>query len=169
MLEHFGLLTCFHNSIDEILARDSSLVVFVHFTEQIRNARLLVIHELHELKFLKWIWLIPRKSFTFIQITYSTAPIVPAEVLNLLQFLEIGQFILQAALTIPSHHPDVTPFVPKLASSWVPRHNFTSTNLAARQSNKMNVKRLFTELDADLWRHLVGKQDGDVALDTEQN
>jgi len=68
-----------------------------------------VIHELHE----------------------STAPIVPAEVLNLLQFLEIGQFILQAALTIPSHHPDVTPFVPKLASSWVPRHNFTSTNLAS--------------------------------------
>jgi hypothetical protein len=43
-------LTGLHNAINEVFAWNEAFVIFVHFTEQISDTRLLVVHVLHELK-----------------------------------------------------------------------------------------------------------------------
>jgi hypothetical protein len=44
------ILTRSDDSIDEDFARYQAIVVFVHLAEQIREARLFVVHELQELR-----------------------------------------------------------------------------------------------------------------------
>lgn len=93
-----------HNSVDEVFTRDGSFVVLVHLAEQVRHTRFLVVHELHK----------------------SASPVIPAEVLDLLQFLKISQFVLESALSIPGHHPNVAPSIPQLARSWIAWKHFSA-------------------------------------------
>ena len=41
------------------------------------------------------------------------SPLLPVEMLDLLQLLEISQFVLESTIALPGHHPNVTPFVPE--------------------------------------------------------
>ena len=50
---------------------------------------------------------------------YSASPVIPAEVLDLFYFLQVGQPLLETALAIPSHHPCVAPTVVKQSSTRV--------------------------------------------------
>lgn len=83
-------------SIDEDLSRDQSVVVLVHLAEQIRQARLFVVHELEE----------------------TLAPLLPAELPDAFQVLEVQEVIVQAALAFPRQHPYVAPLVPQELSPW---------------------------------------------------
>lgn len=79
------------DSVDEDLPWDQSVVVLVHLAEQIRQAALLVVHELEE----------------------ALAPLLPAELPDALQVLKVEQVVVQAALTFPRQHPHVAPLVPQ--------------------------------------------------------
>ena len=85
------------DSFHKVIPGEVAIAVLVQFPEQIRNPGFLVI--------------------VMFQETFS--PIVPIEVLDLLQFVEIVQFFFKATVAFPSHHPYMTPFLPKCLGSWV--------------------------------------------------
>ena len=79
------------DAVDEVVADEESVGVFVQLPEQVRHPRLFVVVVLEE----------------------SLPPLVPVEVLDLLQLLQVAQLVLEATVALPSHHPDVTPLVPE--------------------------------------------------------
>lgn len=96
--------TSVDNAIDEDVAWYQTVVVLVHFAEQIRQARLFVVHELEE----------------------SFAPVVPAELTNALHVLQVHQVFVQTTLALPRQHPNVTPLVPKLMGARRTEFNISS-------------------------------------------
>ena len=43
----------------------------------------------------------------------ALAPLLPVEVLDLLQLLQVEQLVLEPPVALPGHHPDVSPLVPQ--------------------------------------------------------
>ena len=77
--------------VDELIAGTVAVTVVIQLPEEVLHPGLFVVVVLQE---------------TF-------APIVPIEVLDLFQFLQIVQFFFETTIPFPSHHPDMTPFLPK--------------------------------------------------------
>ena len=69
------------------------------------------------------------------QNTYTLPPIIPAEVLNFLQFQQIWILLLQTALPLPRQHPYTAPFVPKELHAWVTEYRLRT--LAAQAQKKI--------------------------------
>ena len=85
------------NSINEIISCQETIPILIQFPEQIGDSGFLVI-------------VVFKEAFS---------PIIPIKVLDLFEFLEIIEFFLEATIALPSHHPDMTPFLPKSLSTWV--------------------------------------------------
>lgn len=69
--EHTG----FNNAVNKVLTRNQTIIIFVHFSEQISQTWLLVVHELQELRkknvnFIKWTssWIIKINGTTMIRL-----------------------------------------------------------------------------------------------------
>ena len=130
------------DSIDEIVPGQETVTVLVQLPEQVGNSGFLVVVVLQE----------------------SFAPIVPIEILDLFQFLQIVQFFFEATVPFPSHHPDMTPFLPKGLGTRILvvvalAHAGTAENLKKLKKNWKNWKKwLFGHTcPCDLqgtWEHL---------------
>lgn len=79
------------DSINEIVPGQEAVTVLVQLAEQVRHPGLFVVVVLQE----------------------AFAPIVPIEVLDLFQLLQVVQFLFETTIPFPGHHPDMTPFLPK--------------------------------------------------------
>ena len=47
------------------------------------------------------------------------SPVVPVKVFDLFELLEVVELLLESTITLPSHHPDMTPFFPKSLGPWI--------------------------------------------------
>jgi hypothetical protein len=82
-------LTGLDDALDEVVSRNELVVILIHLPEEIRQPRLLVVHELQE----------------------PLPPVVPREVVRLLFLLQIGEMVVEFALSLPRQHPDVPPLI----------------------------------------------------------
>ena len=96
-LELGGRELVLEDAVDEVVSAEEAVGVFVQLAEQVRHSGLLVVVVLQE----------------------ALSPLVPVEVLDLLQLLEVAQLVLQPAVAFPSHHPYMAPFVPQSLGPWV--------------------------------------------------
>lgn len=67
------------------------------------------------------------------QNTYTLPPVIPAEVLNFLQFQQIWILLLQTALSLPCQHPYTAPSVPKELHTWVTENRLCTLTAQAQK------------------------------------
>lgn len=79
------------DALDELVPGEESVGVLVELAHEVRDAGLLVVVVLEE----------------------ALPPLVPVEVLDLLELLEVAELVLEPAVPLPGHHPDVAPLVPQ--------------------------------------------------------
>ena len=79
------------DSVDELVPGTVAVAVIVQLPEEVLDSGLLVV--------------------VVLQILLS--PGLPVKVLHLLQLLEVVELVLESPVSLPGHHPDVSPLVPE--------------------------------------------------------
>ena len=85
------------DSVNELISRTVAITIIIKLPEEVLNSGLLVVVVLEVL----------------------LPPGIPVKVLDLLQLLEVVQLVLEPPVSLPGHHPDVSPLVPESLGSWV--------------------------------------------------
>lgn len=91
-----GIKFSINDAVNKIVPRNKIVVILIHFSEQVSESGLLMIHELQE----------------------ALPPFVPYKVISTFLLPEVSQMVVQKSLSFPGQHPNVAPFVPQKFYPW---------------------------------------------------